>query len=129
MSDELIQWFRNGGECAERGEECRVRDAKSGCTCTNAADTITALRAEVKRLTEEAVDQYSDGLHDGCDAASDRWEKEVAALRADNERLRAALRPFACDCGPGGEEPCPKPENCRNYIARAALEEMTCQKT
>lgn len=57
-------------------------------------------------------------------------EGEVAKLlntladeRTENMRLRAALEVFACDCGPGGEEPCTKVENCRNHIARAAMEE------
>lgn len=36
------------------------------------------------------------------------------------ERLRDALRVFTCDCE--GKELCAKPDNCRNYVARAALE-------
>jgi hypothetical protein len=59
--------------------------------CTEAADEITRLRAEVERLTKEAVGAYNDGLHDGSDAASDRWAKDVASHRAEVSRLRAAL--------------------------------------
>ena len=41
---------------------------------------------------------------------------------AEIERLRAALELFACDCIESGDL-CPSPQNCRNYIARAALEQ------
>lgn len=44
----------------------------------------------------------------------------IADLRAENEKLRAALELFACDCIDSGNL-CPSPQNCRNYIARAAL--------
>lgn len=47
--------------------------------------------------------------------------REYEALRAENERLRAALKLFACDCIESGNL-CPSPQNCRNYIARVALE-------
>jgi hypothetical protein len=47
---DIIAWFRAGGECAERGEQCRVMEAASGCNCALAADTITALTARVKEL-------------------------------------------------------------------------------
>ena len=69
------------------------------------ADTITALRAENERLKE--------------------WNWEIAVnareFAAENEKLRAALELFACDCIDSGNL-CPSPQNCRNYIARAALE-------
>ena len=45
---------------------------------------------------------------------------EITALRAENERLRAALELFACDCSES--ELCKFPHACRNYIARAALD-------
>ena len=81
-----------------------------------AADTITALRAEVSNLKGKAKRVLRSR------AKVVRHHKDQAdTLRAEVERLRAALEPFACDCGPGGEKPCPKPENCRNYRARAAL--------
>lgn len=35
--------------------------------------------------------------------------------------LRAALELFACDCKDSGNL-CASPQNCRNYIARSALE-------
>lgn len=44
---------------------------------------------------------------------------EITRLRAENERLRAALELFACDCLES--ELCKFPHACRNYIARAAL--------
>lgn len=46
---------------------------------------------------------------------------ELASLRSDNERLRAALDMFSCDCTE--EELCKFPHACRNYVARAALED------
>ena len=47
--------------------------------------------------------------------------REYEALRAEVEKLRAALELFACDCK--GEELCVTTDNCRNFKARAALEE------
>ena len=46
---------------------------------------------------------------------------ELTALRAENEKLRAALEMFACDCVEN--DLCKFPHACRNYVARAALEE------
>ena len=61
----------------------------------------------------------------------ERKKAEIASLlntladeRTENMRLRAALGLFACDCIESGNL-CPSPENCRNYIARAALEGRT----
>ncbi len=51
----------------------------------------------------------------------DSKDAEITRLRAENEKLRAALELFACDCIESGNL-CPSPQNCRNYIARAALE-------
>jgi hypothetical protein len=45
---------------------------------------------------------------------------ELAAAREEIERLRAALKLFACDCT--GKELCQLPQGCTNYIARIALE-------
>jgi len=50
-------------------------------------------------------------------------EKEkdtIKALLAENAKLREALKMFACDCIETGDL-CPAPQNCRNYLARAAL--------
>jgi hypothetical protein len=55
-NDDIIAWFRNGGECAERGEQCRVMEAASGCNCALAADTITALNARVAELEAALLD-------------------------------------------------------------------------
>lgn len=41
-------------------------------------------------------------------------------LEQENMQLRAALRMFACACA--DEHLCSVPDNCRNYLARAALE-------
>jgi hypothetical protein len=61
MSD-IVERLRAGEPCNEDGNlPCKVRDARSGCACTIAADEIAKLRAEV-------------------------------------ERLRAALKHYACEC-------------------------------
>ena len=57
-------------------------------------------------------------------AEVDFLDGELAAAKAENERLRAALELFACDCIESGDL-CLSPQNCRNYIARAALEGRT----
>lgn len=49
----------------------------------------------------------------------DEAADQITALRAENERLRAALELFACDCT--AKHLCAQPDNCVNYIARAAL--------
>ena len=59
--------------------------------------------------------------------AGDAPRHVVLHMRAgadEIERLRAALGLFACDCIESGNL-CPSPQNCRNYIARAALEGRT----
>lgn len=73
---------------------------------------LTAAKAEIARLRAG-----------GCarDQGVTQYCVEAAKLAAENERLRAALELFACDCIESGNL-CPSPQNCRNYIARAALE-------
>jgi hypothetical protein len=44
---------------------------------------------------------------------------EITRLKAEVERLRAALEMFACDCAV--HERCVVPDNCRNFQARRAL--------
>jgi cell division protein FtsB len=79
-----------------------------------------ALATEMRRsanLASEKADyrvQYSK-LRDVCRAQED----EIARLTAENEKLRAAMELFACDCK--GEELCFNTDNCRNFIARTAL--------
>ena len=75
----------------------------------------------VPNETEQALNRQ----YDVYAAAREEYRRKIAEQAAEIERLRATLEVFACDCGPGGEEPCPKPENCRNHIARAALEGRT----
>lgn len=49
MSD-IVERLRVGEACKENGGVCAVMDARSGCLCAIAADTITALRAENEKL-------------------------------------------------------------------------------
>lgn len=44
---------------------------------------------------------------------------EITSLRAENERLRAVVKLFACDCAEN--DLCKFPHACSHYIARAAL--------
>ena len=67
--------------------------------------TITTLKAEVDYLDGEVK----------------KLLNLLADARTESMRLRAALGLFACDCIESGNL-CPSPQNCRNYIARAALE-------
>lgn len=64
---------------------------------------------------DEAYDMgYTDGHQDG---AREAWLIATPIIH----KLRAALRMFACACA--DEHLCSVPDNCRNYLARAALEE------
>jgi hypothetical protein len=47
-------------------------------------------------------------------------EAQLRECRDENTKLRSALKMFACDCIETGDL-CPAPQNCRNYLARAAL--------
>ena len=77
----------------------------------NPGNAWQAVCAEVLRLGGCARDQ---GTTQYC--------AEAAAMAAENERLRAALEMFACDCAV--HERCALPDNCRNFQARrAALKE------
>lgn len=59
---------------------------------------------------------------DSTDAAKTLWKNKAKQHLSHIEHLEAALRLFACDCIESSNL-CPSPQNCRNYIARAALEE------
>lgn len=73
---------------------------------------ITALRAEVEDLGNR--------LHH----VHRLWANNEHALRAENERLRAALEPLACTCDRANGDACSRAEaDCAFWIARAALEE------
>lgn len=55
------------------------------------------------------------------DVAADSVYGSAMSDAADEiKRLRAALRMFACACA--DEHLCSVPDNCRNYLARAAME-------
>lgn len=79
-----------------------MSDAKDKLSVFDDNDEITTLRAENERLRE--------------------WNREIALnareLVAENERLRAALKPFVCDCE--GEAICIG--ECMHRNARAALD-------
>jgi phage host-nuclease inhibitor protein Gam len=88
MSD-IVERLRNGIKAATLNDWDFER---TEADMAEAADEITRLRAEVERLRAEAVGQYTDGLHDGADAAADTWEKQIAALTARVAQLEGALQ-------------------------------------
>lgn len=57
-------------------------------------EEIKAANAEITRLRHNIRAEASDMLH-GTPCAEIRWQQERETLVADNERLRAALEPFA----------------------------------
>jgi hypothetical protein len=81
LTTDIEERMRNGEPCKEASGDnhCKVMDARSGCLCAIAADTITALRAEIERLnTLVQTMRYAED------------ENHLAVLR-ENERLTAAL--------------------------------------
>lgn len=82
-----------------------------------ALDEITRLTAEVEKLNSELTDALTDLATARQDNAS--FMPILNRLTAENEKLRAALELFECDCE--GEELCFNTDNCRNFIARATL--------
>lgn len=88
-----------------------------------AADLIESLRQKTQYWPDNAErDAVIRHQKEVIDSLRD-WNEEIALnarkLIADNERLRAALELFACDCAES--EICKFPHACRNYIARATL--------
>jgi hypothetical protein len=76
---------RHAAETEDQAKERRQREREE------AADTITTLRAEVERLGKKLnVARYGEP-----DFAWSIYEAQMVDLRATNERLRAALEPFA----------------------------------
>ena len=68
----------------------------------------------VPNETEQALNRQ----YDVYAAAREEYRKKIAELAAENERLRAALEVFACDCE--GKAICLG--NCMHRNARAALD-------
>lgn len=101
----LVTRLRDGGETCGT-EQCKVRDARSGCICAMAADRI-----------EELMKFQS--LHANCDKASlDIEQKLVDQLASAHRRieaLEAALRSIAANTC------CEKCQEA-SLVARAALE-------
>jgi len=69
----------------------------------------------------DAADEIARLRAGGCarDQGLTQYCAEAARLAVENERLRAALEMFACDCAV--HERCAVPDNCRNFQARRAL--------
>ena len=55
--DGLVKRLDEGDPCGEY--TCRVRDARSGCTCTEAAAAIRELQAERDRLRAGSVEEIT----------------------------------------------------------------------
>ncbi len=117
MTSDIVERLRQGEPCtdASGNNACRVKDAASGCTCAVAADTITTLRAEVETLR---------GQHSGAVASFEAAHKDWSDLRAEVEKLRAALREISqFSANPAGSGPAYTQCGQMVRIARAALAE------
>ena len=71
MTD-IVERLRNGHDTCDFNN-CRVREAKSGCTCAEAADEIERLRGLLINITGDALD-----IADACKRLAD--EARTAAL-------------------------------------------------
>lgn len=85
---------------------------EQGCYADCPTTVMSTLRAENEKLRSE--------LHTASDMNA-VYESRLQDKEAENEKLRAALKLFACDCAE--DDLCKFPHACRNYVARAALEE------
>jgi len=112
---DLVERLRAGYPCKEAAADgcCKVMDARSGCICAEAADELSRLTAEVARLSAEntrlggwdvAYDdriqlvKENERLRAELRTAADMivvYEGRLQEKEAENERLRAALLPFA----------------------------------
>ena len=81
-----IQWF-------EDGTPCGYAMAPVGKYLHDMADRIAELEAENEGLTKYCEDQCVD--KDQHNAIVRQKNAEIERLTADNEKLRAALKPFA----------------------------------
>lgn len=101
-ASDLIARLRNGEPCIEFNDCCEVMDARSGCTCAEAADELARLTAENERLLVEGAAlaswqcEYTDGktglVQDEGGSTHCAMAKRAARLTTEVERLRAALR-------------------------------------
>ena len=113
--------------CQGRCYDCSCGyDGKRDPLMGEAAVEIERLRAGIGEMLLEREDAKAEVERlraGGCarDQGTTQYCAEAAKLAVENERLRAALELFACDCIESGDL-CPSPQNCPNYIARAALE-------
>lgn len=92
-------------------------------------DTVQILATTQMNLSMEDWDKVSNAILDAAGAIKrlrdDNGEltRRKTEAASEIERLRAALKMFACCCA--DEHLCSVPDNCRNYLALAALEERT----
>jgi methylphosphotriester-DNA--protein-cysteine methyltransferase len=88
MTD-IVQRLRSGEVCINN--PCRMMDARSGCTCAEAADAIERLRddlAETNRQFAQAVETGTAAV-----AEIERLRAEMERLRQENEALRMINTP------------------------------------
>ena len=88
MTD-IVERLRSGDVCDQSDStRCKVMNAKSGCDCAEAADTITALRDELNRwLTGEEIRAMQAEVAKERDCGQ-HYREEIGKLRAENERLK-----------------------------------------
>lgn len=87
---DVVERLRSGNECHD---PCKVREARSGCLCAEAADEIERLRAQPRGLdpaTVEACAEREARMREALKA----WEKWEADIIMTNECWRGELPAF-----------------------------------
>jgi hypothetical protein len=89
-------------------------------------DIVNSLRQTRANMLGTPDEQHYWDCHEAADEIEllrrmiSDGEVGFEILAAQNRRLRAVLELFECDCTV--EERCSVPDNCRNFLARRALE-------
>jgi hypothetical protein len=78
---DIVERLRRGEPC-DGGNQCRIMEASSGCTCAEAADEIERLRAVLKDRLVLLQDAY---------AQIERLREEVARLEQKCIKLSDAI--------------------------------------
>ncbi len=115
--DRVITAIRAENERLKQRLEVDQAHPYDGIYCRD--ETIKLQDHEIDRLTAE-IERFKTGYQGACYACESVGELNIR-LTARVKVLEEALELFACDCK--GEELCFNTDNCRNFIARAALEE------
>lgn len=112
MAD-IVERLRDSDTTRRIGESYADVHDRRQADRDEAADKITRLTAERDALTAE------NAAHNH---AAVKYLVQIDELRAENEKLRAALEPLACTCDRPNGAACSRSEvDCPFWSARAAL--------